>query len=88
MVKNYQEYVTEEGDTYDALALDFYDDERLASHIIQANPQYMETLVFDAGIRIRIPLLDKSERPVTLPPWRRCQCSYFLKEQISTKRCL
>ena len=50
MVKDYQEYITEEGDTYDALALDFYDDEQMASYIIQANPQYMEILVFEAGI--------------------------------------
>ncbi len=71
MVKDYQEYITEEGDTYDALALDFYDDERMASYIIQANPQYMEILVFEAGIRLRVPVLDRSERPATLPPWRR-----------------
>lgn len=71
MVKDYHEYLTEEGDTFDALALDFYDDERMASHIIQANPQYMETLVFEAGIKLRLPVLDKLERPATLPPWRR-----------------
>lgn len=71
MVKDYQEYITEEGDTYDVLALDFYDDERMASHIIHANPQYMETLIFEAGIKLRLPVLDRSERPATLPPWRR-----------------
>ncbi len=71
MVKDYHEYLTEEGDTFDALALDFYDEERMASHIIQANPQYMETLVFEAGIKLRLPVLDKLERPATLPPWRR-----------------
>lgn len=71
MVKGYHEYLTEEGDTFDALALDFYDEERMASHIIQANPQYMETLVFEAGIKLRLPVLDKLERPATLPPWRR-----------------
>ena len=71
MVKDYQEYITEEGDTYDVLALDFYDDERMASHIIHANPQYMETLIFEAGIKLRLPVLDRSERPATLPSWRR-----------------
>lgn len=71
LVKDYQEYVTKEGDTYDALALDLYDDERMSSHIIQANPQYMETLIFDAGVKLRLPLLDNLERPATLPPWRR-----------------
>lgn len=71
LVKDYQEYITKEGDTYDALALDAYDDERMSSHIIQANPQYMETLIFNAGVKLRLPLLDNSDRPVTLPPWRR-----------------
>lgn len=71
MVKGYREYITREGDTYDALALSAYDDERMSSHIIQANPQYMDTLIFNAGIRLRMPVLDKSERPATLPPWRR-----------------
>lgn len=69
--KDYQEYVTKQGDTYDALALDAYDDERMASHIIQANLQYMDTLIFDAGIKLRLPVLDNVERPATLPPWRR-----------------
>ncbi len=71
LVKDYQEYVTKQGDTYDALALDAYDDERMASHIIQANLQYMDTLIFDAGIKLRLPVLDNIERPATLPPWRR-----------------
>ena len=63
MVKDYQEYITEEGDTYDVLALDFYDDERMASHIIHANPQYMETLIFEAGIKLRLPVwTDQSVR--------------------------
>lgn len=71
LVKNYQEYVTKQGDIYDALALDAYNDERMASHIIQANLQYMDTLIFDAGIKLRLPALDNIERPATLPPWRR-----------------
>lgn len=71
MVKDYQEYITGEGDTYDALALDFYNDERMSSYIIQANPQYMGILIFEAGIKLRLPVLDGSERPATLPPWRR-----------------
>ena len=71
LVKGYKEYITQEGDTYDALAVDFYEDELMASHIIQMNPRYMETLIFEAGIMLRIPVLENSERPATLPPWRR-----------------
>ncbi len=71
LVKGYQEYMTQEGDAYDALAIDFYEDEMMASYIIQANPRYMGTLIFDAGIKLRIPVLENLERPETLPPWRR-----------------
>ena len=31
-------HITAEGDTFDALALEYYNNEKLASTIIQANP--------------------------------------------------
>ena len=37
MADEYTEIITVEGDTFDALALEFYDDESLASTIINAN---------------------------------------------------
>lgn len=71
LVKKYDEYVTKAGDTYDALAIAAYNDEKMASYIVQANPMYMETLVFDAGVKLKMPVLDIADRPDTLPPWRR-----------------
>lgn len=68
---DYIEYTTRSGDTYDLLAIATYDDEKLSSHIIQANPQHMKTLVFEEGVLLKIPKLDKTKRPSTLPPWRR-----------------
>lgn len=64
-------HITVEGASFDALALRYYGDEQLASKIIQANPDYCDTLIFEAGIALNIP--DKSEvaPPETLPPWRR-----------------
>lgn len=70
-VNGYQNYITKDGDAYDALAIDAYDDEMMASHIIQANPRHMETLIFEAGVSLRIPVLENVERPESLPPWRR-----------------
>ena len=64
-------YITTEGDTFDALALFFYNDEKLASTIIQANPDYCDTLIFEAGIRLIIPEAATVAMPETLPPWRR-----------------
>lgn len=70
-IKGYRDYITRAGDTYDLLAIAAYDDEKLASYIIQANPLHMDTIVFEAGVTIRLPILDVTTVPSTLPPWRR-----------------
>lgn len=64
-------HITVDGDTFDALALDYYNDEKLASTIIQANPDYCDTLIFDAGVSLVIPETYAVTYPETLPPWRR-----------------
>lgn len=64
-------YTTVDGDTFDALALEFYDEEKLASAIIQANPDYCDTLIFSAGVELIIPEQIAVAMPETLPPWRR-----------------
>lgn len=64
-------HITVEGDTFDALALEYYNDERLASTIIQANPDYCDTLIFEAGVSLIIPEATAVTYPETLPPWRR-----------------
>lgn len=64
-------YTTIDGDTFDALALEFYDDDKLASTIIQANPDYCDTLIFSAGVELTIPEEIEVAMPETLPPWRR-----------------
>lgn len=69
-ISDYQDYVTRSGDTYDLLAIAFYADEKKASYIVKANRRYMGTLVFEAGIQLRIPVLSIKEKPTTLPPWR------------------
>ena len=64
-------YITVEGDTFDSLALRFYNDEKLASTIIQANLDHCATLIFEAGILLVIPDVSTVVYPETLPPWRR-----------------
>lgn len=64
------DYITVAGDTFDIIALDAYNDEFRAVDIIRANPQYAETVVFDAGVTLRIPYLTESP-PESLPPWKR-----------------
>lgn len=64
-------HITVQGDTFDKLALTYYDEEKLASAIIQANPDYCDTLIFDAGVSLTIPDVADVTLPETLPPWRR-----------------
>lgn len=66
-----REHITVEGDTFDFLALMYYNEERMASKIIQANPDYCSTLIFEAGIKLYIPDVSAVEMPDSLPPWRR-----------------
>lgn len=64
-------HITAEGDTFDSLALEYYDDEKMASTIIQANPDHCATLIFEAGVSLVIPDVSTVAYPETLPPWRR-----------------
>ena len=64
-------HITAEGDTFDALALEYLGDEKLASTIIQANPDHCGTLIFEAGVSLVIPSVSTVVLPETLPPWRR-----------------
>lgn len=65
----YLSYTTVQGDTFDAIALDFYNDEFKAPIIAQANPQFSGVLAFDAGVKLQIPLIN-AKAAETLPPWR------------------
>jgi phage tail protein X len=69
---DYMLYTTVEGDTFDSIAFEFYTEEKLASVIIQANPEYCDVLIFKAGINLNIPVISEdAETPGTAPPWRR-----------------
>lgn len=70
-VTGYKQYITREGDTFDALALEMYGEETLAHYIIDFNPDYADVLIFDANVALRLPIVEDTELPETLPPWRR-----------------
>lgn len=69
-VTGYKTYYTREGDTFDALALNEYNNEKLAHVIMQFNPDYCDVLVFNAHVKLRIPVVENTDKPGTLPPWR------------------
>lgn len=64
-------HITAQGDTFDALALLYYNNEKLSSSLIQANLNHCSTLIFEAGVSLVIPEVHAVTLPETLPPWRR-----------------
>ncbi|AOZ94580.1 hypothetical protein PNBC_15315 [Paenibacillus crassostreae] len=57
------------GDTFDAISLDFYNDERHSSKIIQANLRYRSIISFAGGEELFIPIIEDAAAS-TLPPWK------------------
>ena len=72
-VLSYYEYITQEGDTFDLLALDMYNDERLAHYVIEYNPDYSDVIVFEGGVLLKLPVVEAAETSETIPPWRRTE---------------
>lgn len=70
-ISGYYTYTTQEGDTFDLLALDMYDDEKMAHYIIQANPDYSDMIVFTGGVELQLPIISSDELSDTVAPWRR-----------------
>lgn len=46
------EYITQQGDCWDAIALRLWGDEHLMDRLIAANIEYMDMLEFPAGVRL------------------------------------
>ena len=64
------EYITSEGETFDSIAYELYDNEFLASELIAFNPWYASTLIFHSGIILIVPVYNQTEIANDLPPWR------------------
>ncbi len=67
----YIDYTTIEGDAFDALALQFFGEETMAWRIMEVNPDSRDVLIFDAGVQLKIPVVELTDSLETLPPWRR-----------------
>ena len=70
-VLGYRTYTARQGDTYDLLSAQAYGTESMMTTIIKANPDYIDTIVFEGGETLRIPIVDIVETADTQPPWRR-----------------
>jgi phage tail protein X len=64
-------HITRAGERWDLLAWRYYGDPTDYNQIIVANPGVAIEPVFDAGIRIAVPIISKSAIvTVDLPPWK------------------
>ena len=64
-------HITRAGERWDLLAWRYYGDPTDYSPIIMANPDVAIEPVFDAGISIAVPIIQKSVLvSVDLPPWK------------------
>lgn len=66
-------YRTEQGDTWDLIALRVYPDiggEKLMDVLMDANPEHINTVIFPANIKLNIPDADVPVI-VKLPAWKR-----------------
>jgi len=63
-------YTTVSGDIWDNIAYQQLGGERYTSLLMEANPQYLDTVRFEAGIELTLPEIT-SPTPETLPPWKR-----------------
>ncbi len=64
-----KQYSTQQNDTFDKIAFDFYGDEMVASHIIAANPEYSDVLIFEHGVLLNLPKIEPIETS-SLPKWK------------------
>ena len=65
-------YTTVSGDTFDLVAYKSYGNCRRVKELMQANSQYLDILIFPAGVVLTVPELTVSRIDTQgLPPWRR-----------------
>lgn len=67
-------YTTKPGDRWDLIADEAYGDPNDYERIIDANPGVAKNAVLKSGIKLLIPVVDRSNELIsgdTLPPWKR-----------------
>ena len=71
MTEEFYSYITRDGDRWDMISQKYYSNPNLYEEIIKANPEIPIEPVLDAGIKLKIPVLEESETiQFELPPWK------------------
>lgn len=70
-IKETTKQVALQGDTFDSLAYRLYGQERMSRYLRAYNREFSDTVIFNGGEELIVPLLSQAESTETLPPWRR-----------------
>lgn len=62
-------YITQQSDAWDAIAYRLWGEERLLMELVQVNPEYLDTVIFPAGVTLRVPPQPEQHIKTELPPW-------------------
>lgn len=62
-------YVTLQGDAWDAIAYRLWGEERFFMELVKANPEHLDVIVFEAGVRLIVPPMPERIVTTEQPPW-------------------
>ena len=62
-------YTTSAGDTFDLISYKLFKTCRHTEKLINANRQFVDTVIFEAGVELNVPDVS-NQRTTNLPPWR------------------
>lgn len=63
-------YTTISGDLWDTIAVKLFGREAMCSKLMEANPDHIGTVIFEAGIVLNVPDVETpSNAEITTPPW-------------------
>lgn len=65
-------YQTVQGDTWDQIAYRVYGSEFLTPPLLEANPAYLDMVIFPSGLLLAVPELAEEQLVAEdMPPWRK-----------------
>ncbi|WP_028551758.1 tail protein X [Paenibacillus sp. UNC451MF] len=64
------DYVTNQGDMWDQIALKVYGSEKELPALLAANPHHAQTVIFSANVTLQVPTITKTSIR-NVPPWKR-----------------
>ena len=62
-------YRTIQGDTFDLIAFRLWKDEQQCGRLMEANADFMDVVIFPAGIELNVPDYKPEPKVAGLPPW-------------------